>query len=201
MNHPAAIDYAKLSRRIEDILKTHKPGKIKIDEAIVNNSIVQGLSGLIEKIIMSHVTSKPEYWESAGLRMQIDESFMKCKAKYSKLGTFLGRGAYGVMMKVPSPPCLTKIPKDVKEVAMKFETLIAPYEPFQSPKQVSTAFQIALKAAEIGVGPKIYDTFITLDDNGFANIVKVFEFLDGTSWEDAQWENEKEKQTFKKIYF
>jgi predicted Ser/Thr protein kinase len=199
MNHPAAIDYAKLSRRIGDILKTHKPGKIKIDEAITNNSIVQGLTGLIEKIIMSHVTSKPEYWESAGIRTQIDESFMKCKAKYSKMGTFLGRGAFGVMMKVPSPPCLTKIPKDVKEVAMKFETLIAPYEAFQSPTQVATAFKIALKAAEIGVGPKIYDTFITHDDNGFANIVKVFEFLDGTSWEDAQWENEKEKQHAVKI--
>ena len=199
MNYQAAIDYGKLSRRIGDILKKYKPGQVEINEAIANNSIVQGLTGLIEKIITNHVTSKAEYWESAGLRMQFDESFMKCKAKYSKLGTFLGRGAFGVMMKVPRPPCLTKIPKDVKEVAMKFEAIQTPYEPFQAPTQVATAFKIAQKAAEIGVGPKIYDTFITLDDNGFANIVKVFEFVDGTSWEDAQWENDKEKQRAVKI--
>lgn len=44
---------------------------------------------------MNHITSKPEYWESAGLRMQIDKSFMKCKAKYSKMGNiFRSRGIW-----------------------------------------------------------------------------------------------------------
>ena len=194
MSHPAAIDYGKLSQRIGEILHKYKPGQIKIDEAIVNNSIVQNFTDMIQKIIMNQVTSKADYWSSAGLRMLTDESFMKCKAKFAKVGKFIGRGAFGVMMKVPRPSCLPKIPKNVKEVAMKFESLQTPYDRFQAPKQVAEAFKISQKAAEIGIGPKIYDTFITLDENGQASIVKVFELVDGESWESFIWDSEKEKR-------
>jgi predicted Ser/Thr protein kinase len=192
MSQPVAFDYEKLHNRIGQIIQHFKPGQIEIDQAV--ESTVSDYFSIVQKSILNHVTTKPKYWESAGVRMRTDEAFMKCKDKYSKMGEFLGRGAFGVMLKVPRPSCMPVIPKSVKYVAIKFERLQTTYDYLQSPNQVAKAFQLARKAAELSIAPIIYDTFVTIDDRGAAVIVKVFELVEGTSWEYKEWTNEAEKK-------
>ena len=190
MGKKPILDFVKLEERIIQLLK-------KVPPSFENNSSTTSdyrLKGILGDLILKHVTSKSGYWESAGIQMHTEDSFMKCKAKYAKLGKVIGQGAFGIMMNVPSPICLPTIPKNVPHVAMKFETLQIPYDRFQSPEQVAEAYEISKRAAELGVGPKIYDSFVTLNDSGYAQIVKVFELLEGTSWIDTEWQSDKDKK-------
>jgi RIO-like serine/threonine protein kinase len=183
------LDFVKLEERIIELLK-----KVPSSLEVNNSSTDYRLKGIISELIFKHVTSKSGYWESTGIKMHTEDSFMKCKAKYAKLGKIIGQGAFGIMMNVPSPTCLPTIPKNVPHVAMKFETLQIPYDRFQSPEQVAEAYEISKRAAELGIGPKIYDSFVTLNDSGYAQIVKVFELLEGASWVDTEWKSDEEKK-------
>ena len=184
------LDFPGLDKRIQELLKEYKPPAIPAEYSTRDTELVS----IITRLIYKNVTNKAKYWRPAGIEMRTDPAFMSCKDKFAAVAKVIGQGAYGTMFDVPSPPCLTKIPKGVSHVAIKIEKIGEYFDFYQSPSNVMDAYHIAKKAAELNIGPKIYDLFVTLNDAGYAQIVKVQELIHGSSWENMQWKSDAQKK-------
>ena len=66
------------------------------------------------------------------------------------------------------------------------------YHPNQTPEGVLDSFRIAKRAAKLGIGPEMYDLFITKDTKEKVMIVKVSQIINGKTWEDIEWTNPEE---------
>jgi tRNA A-37 threonylcarbamoyl transferase component Bud32 len=78
-------------------------------------------------------------------------------------------------------------------VGIKTEYIKHYYHPNQSPEAVQDAFKIAKKAAELGIGPELYDLFVTKDTKEKVIIVKVSKIIDGKTWADTEWETPEQR--------
>jgi predicted Ser/Thr protein kinase len=143
------------------------------------------LKGLIGSLVVNNMAKDKSYWGRAGIRMVPASDFERCYTNNAKV---LGRGAYGKFMSVTADSCIRGIPPGVKNVGVKTEYIKNYYHPNQSPEAVIDAFRLAKRAAKIGVGPEIYDVFITTDFRGKAIIVKVAQIIDGKTWQNTEWE-------------
>ena len=184
------LDFPGLDKRIQELLKEYKPPAIP-QEFVARDT---ELTSIISRLIYKNVTNRSKYWRAAGIEMRTDRAFTECKDKFAAVAKVIGQGAFGTMFDVPSPPCLTKIPKGVSRVAIKIEKIGEYFDFYQSPPYVMEAYKIAKKAAELDIGPKIYDVFVTLNEAGYAQIVKVQELIHGSSWENMQWKSDAQKK-------
>jgi tRNA A-37 threonylcarbamoyl transferase component Bud32 len=97
-------------------------------------------------------------------------------------------------MSVKPDSCIKGIPAGIKKnVGIKTEYIKHYYHPNQSPEAVRDASRIAKRAAELGIGPQLYDIFVTMDTAGKVIIVKVSQIINGETWADTEWETPEEQ--------
>ena len=190
----AAVDFTKLEPLIAGLIKKYKqrtPPKEPIPVNTPDNDNVHYMSRDMHQIMKSLIyinnAKQKSYWSKYGIRMENSPEFLKCKADVAKKSKPIGQGAYGAVFSAPALSCMD-LPKGVKRVAIKFENLRTGWDigDNQSPQKVKEATVIANMAANLGIGPKLYDTFVTLD-KGSVVIIRIYELLDGKSWMDTTW--------------
>ncbi len=71
------------------------------------------------------------------------------------------------------------IPKEVEWVAIKMEQVGAYFYESQLPENLRTHLTVIQEAAQAGLTPVLYDTFICIDETDASTIVKVMEYVDG----------------------
>jgi len=181
----AAIDIPALTRRIKELIPTYvPPDSFTLPEDDANRSIREAISS----IVYNSIVAMKSYWTDAGLRIENAKAFEHCMI--SSKQTLLGSGAYGSVVKMSARACLSRrIPKGVKQVAVKIETLKSFWQLEQTPTKVREVFAIAKKAAALHIGPDMYDVFIVMGEDGVVKIVKVLEVVEGQSWENVVWKS------------
>jgi len=181
----AAIDIPALTRRIKELIPAYvPPDSFELPEDDAHKGLRQALSS----IVYNSIVAMKSYWTEAGLRIEDAKEFQACMDSAKQ--TELGKGAFGSVVKMPTRPCLSRrIPKGVKQVAVKIETVRPYWQLNQTPAKVREVFAIAKKAAAIHIGPDMYDVFIVMGDDGVIKIVKVSEVVEGKSWENTVWKS------------
>ena len=187
----ALFDLPALSKRIEQIAKTYVPEKSPA--AFEPTDLFTKLKPILNNIVIGSIVNDENYWKRAGIRMEDASDFAQCLAKVEERTRVVGSGAYGTMFDVPAHSCMKNIPRSVKHVGVKVEKLREYYEPQQSPLRVKEAANIAKKAAKLNIGPELYDVFVTRNEENNIVIVKVFELIDGKSWNDMEWKSPAKK--------
>lgn len=187
----ALLDIPKLSMRIKELAMTYKPSKTT--ELDKNDESFEALSPIIRRIVLETITKEDSYWKAAGIRTVDGTEFADCLEKVVKKGKILGEGYYGKVYDVRSNACIKNIPKGLKHVGIKIEQLKKQYNSNQRPERLLEVIEIATKAGKLGIGPHLYDAFITHDSIGNVQIVKVFEIINGNSWEHTVWKSEEKK--------
>lgn len=145
----------------------------------------------VGSMLMGYMVSEKSYWGRVGIRMVSASDFERCYTNNAKV---LGRGMFGKFMSVNANSCIRGVPPGVKNVGVKTEYIKNDYRPQQSPEAVLDSFKIAKRAAKLGVGPDIYDLFVTKDSKGKIMIVKVSQIIDGKTWAATVWESPKQKR-------
>jgi predicted Ser/Thr protein kinase len=190
------LDLPKLAERIREIAQTYRPG-MAIFEDIEDNeesgSLFNTLSGFLRRIVLNLSAQDPIYWKAAGIRMESPEDFADCLGKIKQDAEMLGKGFYGTVYKVPTNSCLKNIPKKVTHVGVKMEILKPDYDVNQTPARLKEVTEIARQAAEIKVGPELYDFFVTVAKDGTVQIIKIFQIIEGKSWADTEWKTSAKK--------
>jgi predicted Ser/Thr protein kinase len=202
MTEAVAFDIPKLALRIKEISKTYKqkPNNNKpANNWTEETPFYTSMKSVIRGIILNNQASDASYWSKAGIRMVSPEEFNACLQKVRGNTKVLGQGYYGKVFDVPTDACFTKVPKAVKRVAVKVENLKSDYDSNQTADRVSEATHIAKKAAALGIGPKMYDSFVTVNKDGVVQIIKIFEIVDGSSWQNATWTPAKKQQALKSL--
>ena len=187
---PPALDVPRLAHRINEIAKTYDPS-IKTEEP--TNPLFKELSSMIRNIVVYHNNSNKDYWGQAGIRTVTQEEFNDCLKKLEKNTKELGAGYYGKVLNVPADSCIKHIPKGVKHVGIKIENIKDSYEPSQSPENLRLVTMIGKKAGNLGIGPKMYDSFVSIGRSQ-VQIIKVFEVIEGTSWKNTEWKSKEERE-------
>ena len=186
-----AIDRPRLTERIQIISKTFVPKGLDEDEP--EDAMFNVFRGLLSGIILNSMVSEPSYWTKAGVRVEDTAVFEICGKKLLSKSKVLGEGYYGKVYNTPAnASCFKKVPKGLKRVGVKVEKLKADYDKNQTPERLVEVVKIAQKAAELEIGPALYDAFVVIDTAG-TKIVKVFEIIDGKSWQDIRWTSPKAK--------
>jgi predicted Ser/Thr protein kinase len=187
----AAIDVPKLKSRIEIISKTFVPKGQEDDEP--EDAMFYVFRSLLSGIILNSMVSDPTYWTKAGVRVEDAAVFEACGKRLLTNSKVLGEGYYGKVYNAPAnASCFKKVPKGMKRVGVKVEKLKSEYDKNQTPERLVEVVKIAQMAAKLEIGPALYDAFVVIDAGG-TKIVKVFEIIDGTSWQDIRWTNPKAK--------
>ena len=181
----AAINIPALIKRVGELVPTYiQTDSFELPADDANKSIRDALSA----IVYNSIISMKSYWTDAGLRIENATEFQDCidSAKQTPLGS----GAFGTVIKMPTRPCMSRrIPKGVKQVAIKIERLRSFWEYNQTPAKVREVFAIAKKAAALHIGPEMYDVFIVVGDDGIVKIVKVSEVVEGKPWDNVVWKS------------
>lgn len=182
------VDIPALSERIKEISKTYEEGSQS------NNVGREGnpsnlLRGLIRSIIMTTIAEDKSYWGRAGIRMVPSKEFQSCLAEVKGSAKVLGEGEFGKFISVNADSCIKGLPSGLTTVGIKTEYIKDYYQPSQTPEGVRDATKIAKRAAKLGVGPELYDVFVTKDSKGMVMIVKVSQIVDGKTWENIEWES------------
>lgn len=189
-----ALDLPKLTERIREIAQTYMPSANKVEENGEPDGLFKSLSGFLRRIVLNVSAQDPKYWKDAGIRMESPEEFASCVGKIKKDAKVLGKGFYGTVYKVPTNSCIRNIPKKVTHVGVKMEILKPDYDANQTPERLKEVTEIARQAAEIKVGPALYDFFVTVAKDGTVQIVKIFQIIEGKSWADTEWATPAKKQ-------
>ena len=177
------MDLPKLKKYVQIFLKKYKPS----NQVPLNQQLFKQMSFVLVPIIKQSMMEEPSYWD--GIRLETND-YYKCKKQLTM--TKIGSGMFGTVYKVPVKPCMKHIPSGVKIVAVKIENIN--YSDFYTPTQLKTVIDISNKAAKLGIGPKLYDTFILKQTDVFL-LVKVYEYIEGTTWG-----NFKSKQEYKHAF-
>jgi predicted Ser/Thr protein kinase len=188
------VNIPNLAARIKEISKKYN------DNAPVNNfnigqePLFRSMKPFIRAVALKSQTNDPAYWASAGIRMEDPVSFKACVENVKEKTKVLGQGYYGKVFNVPANPCIKHLPKGVKHIGVKVESLKPDVDENQTPDRLKEVTMIAKKAGMLQIGPKMYDSFVTVGDDGLVQIIKVFEIIDGTSWMNTEWKSEKAKK-------
>jgi predicted Ser/Thr protein kinase len=105
----------------------------------------------------------------------------------------LGQGMFGKVLNVKRDPCLKHLPADLSRVGLKIEALKQEWRAEQEPARLAEVTEIAKKAADLGIGPALYDVFVATNKGGGVDIIKTIEIVNGTTWASTEWESPKQK--------
>jgi len=190
----APIDIPKLAARINEISKGFKVNDPTNNFNVSQQPLFRSMQPFIRAVVIKNQTGSPEYWESAGIRMEDPQTFKSCLEKVKDRTKVLGQGYYGKVFNVPTEKCIKYVPKGVKHVGVKVENIKPEGDENQVPDRLREVTLIAKKAGDLQIGPKMYDSFVTIGDDGLVQIIKVFEIVDGKPWAENDWKSEKEKK-------
>lgn len=194
---PVLMDIPALSRRVQEIAKTYDPSEPPNPKSagILYNSLYNALAPYIRRGVQQTVVNNPAYWSKAGIRMEDASTFAQCLESVKDTTKVLGKGMYGTVSEIPVVACMKHIPRGVKHVGVKVEIMRTDVFDArnQMPERLQEVAQIARKAAELGIGPEFYDIFVTHNDAHELIIVKIFESIQGTSWENTEWSSPAKK--------
>jgi predicted Ser/Thr protein kinase len=197
---PVLLNLASLTKRIETLYKQHLESPLPDSE--FNQSF---LMDAIVDVLRRSVFNVNE-WQKYGFRVvhgNTGSIFKGCFCKEDerslKRAIELGSGAFGTVHKSRAPSCIKGIPKDVEWVAIKMETIGSFFSKDQTPEYLRKHISILQDVGNAGLTPKVFDTFICIDEKGQNTIIKVMEYVDGITlhkWiETASVANRKKAQT------
>jgi len=183
-----AFDIPALAKRVAEIVPTYTAAKNEtIDPEIKESPLFIALRPFLRGIILNISAKDESYWRASGVRMVGRRDFAACMARVKNVARELGSGFYGKVLNVPSNPCFENIPAGVKHVGLKIENLKGEFDENQTPDRLKEVIAIGKKAGELGIGPQLYDVFVTVGSDGIVQIIKLFELIDGLSWEKTEW--------------
>ena len=188
----AALDVPKLSQRIKVFSDAYMKPKNE-ENNDVDDTFFSAVRNLIQQTVIKNLTSEQSYWDKGGIRMVDPDIFLKCMEELKGNTKVLGSGYYGKVFNVPANSCIENVPAKVKRVGVKVEFIKSSYDPNQSPERLQAVLAIAKRAAELGIGPALYDCFVTKDTKGSVQIIKIFEIIEGKAWENIEWADERQK--------
>jgi len=177
------MDIPKLEKRILEIAKTYK-GQASADKE--RHELSNIITPIISGILKSSFIKDPQYWKKGGIRVEDNDAYNKCLEKVKLDTKSLGVGYYGEVFDVPADSCIKNIPKGVKHVAMKVETLKDYLDINQTPLRIHETIEISKAMNKMKIGPAIYDVFVLIDKS-VVKIIKVYELIEGTPWKDMKW--------------
>ena len=190
----APIDIPKLAERIQEISKGFKNNAPASNFNASQEPLYRSMQPFIRAVVIKNQTGNAEYWKSGGIRMEDPQTFKACLEKVKERTKVLGQGYYGKVFNVPTEKCIKYVPKGVKHVGVKVENIKPDGDENQTPDRLKEVTIIAKKAGDLKIGPKMYDSFVTIGDDGLVQIIKVFEIVDGKAWVNVEWETEKAKK-------
>jgi len=184
MRAKVIVDVPALTERVKAISKTYKKSN-----NTNNDNTENMLRGFVGSLVTTALAGEESYWRRAGIRMVSNRDYESCFAKLRSGSKVLGQGEFGQFMSIKANSCINGLPAGLKKVGIKTEYLKSYYHPSQTPEGVRNSFLIAKKAESLGIGPKMYDLFVTTDTKGKVLIVKVSQIINGKTWEDTEWDS------------
>jgi serine/threonine protein kinase len=178
------MDIAKLSFHIERILKNYTPTTLP---KVLYPAFYDKISYILQSVVNDVLAKDPSFWNTHGIRTESSNEFKHCIFKIPK--EEIGRGYYGTVYKVPVKTCIKNVPKGTEYIAMKFE-LINLNNLNHTPEKLKETISITKKIAELGIGPQLYDVFVT-ESQGLYFIAKIYEYIEGDSWEVHKFKSPK----------
>ena len=173
-----SINIPLLYRRVSHYLPKYNSQK---EYPIANDPYFSMVEEMLRNAVLHSIVSEPNYWKEAGIRYVPYELF--CANFQQK--QFIGEGSYGSVYKLQNKPCIVDLP-GVSTVCVKYE-VITSQSIFQQPSQIKMSVDIIQLAAELGIGPKLYDYFISENEFHQCTLVKVYEYIDGDTWFHSTW--------------
>jgi len=192
INKQPLIDLPALSTRIHQIAKTYS-SKTPVAPLPKSSELFDSLQGVIRKIVYESTIKDSNYWKKDGVRVESAAKFAQCLDTVKERMKAVGSGAFGTMYDVPVAACMKNIPHGVKHVGVKIEKISGIFEFHQTPQRVKEVAKIAKKAAKLKIGPEFYDMFVTENEHQQVVIVKIFELINGKTWENTEWSSPEKK--------
>lgn len=187
------MDVSILKKRIFELRNEFNPANPMVEDNLVGQNY-EIFRDIITKCAFLSFYGNADVWKKAGLRVESQQDFMNCLEKLKK--TEIGRGVFGAVYRVHANKCIHNIPSNVKQIAVKVE-LLRPNTMFgfapKTPETIKETFEISKRMGVAGIGPKVYDRFITILNDGI-RIVSVYEFIDGVTFKDMKWKKPEHKQ-------
>lgn len=190
-----SVNIPKLAARIKAISKGFNNNAPATNFNVAQEPLFRSMRPFIRAVALTTQTADPAYWKSAGIRMEDPADFKACLERVKDKTKVLGQGYYGKVFNVPVDKCIKHVPSGVKRIGVKVESIKPDVDENQTPDRLREVTMIAKKAGDLQIGPKMYDSFVTVGDDGLVQIIKVFEIIDGTSWMNTEWKSEKAKKT------
>jgi tRNA A-37 threonylcarbamoyl transferase component Bud32 len=198
MRDEAILDINKLSLYVNNIVKKYnslnKSNNVDVKKPNKNffsDSIIKLLSLIISKELLFD----KEYWNKYGIRFDESKNMQK-KIKSIEKTKIKGKGAYGSVYKVKSTIFDDLSKKNKKKfnsdyVAVKIEKLNPKYFIINN---LVNGINISKSAAKIKIAPKLYDTFVIIDNEKNVKIIKIFEYIEGDTLNNKKWNSDIEKK-------
>ena len=192
MNKQPLLDLPALSTRINQIAKTYA-SDTPVVPLTESDKLFDSLQPIIRKILYESAIKDSNYWKKEGVRVESAANFAQCLNTVKERMTAVGSGAFGTMYDVPVAACMKNLPRGVKHVGIKIEKISGIFESHQTPQRVKEVAKIAKKAAKLKIGPEFYDMFVTENEHHQAVIIKIFELINGKTWENTEWSSPEKK--------
>ncbi len=187
MNKEPILDINKLSNYINEIKNKYNIS-MKVDTP-EKNFFSDTILKLIEKIIVKQTLYDKVFWNKYNLVVdesaQIKKIIKSIESKKDKR-----QSAYGYVYKVKSNLFINK-KFDIDTVAVKIEKINLKF--FLIDKLINS-IKIAKYASKIKIGPKLYDTFVMIDNDNDIKIIKIYKYIDGIPFSDKKWKSKNEKE-------
>jgi len=182
----ALLDVPRIAKRIKEITKTYNESAEVLTDP--ENPLYLLLKYFLKDLAFQVAIDDKDYWGS--IRFEEPKRFAECilSDKLRRKSKVVGKGAFGTMWDVPVASCMRSIPSGVKHVAVKVEK-VSSDERNQTPERLKEVAVITKRAATLGIGPKLYDMFVTKNGQNEIIIVKIMELIHGTSWANTEWKS------------
>jgi len=194
----AILDINKLSLYVNNIIKKYNSIN-KSNEVDVKKPEKNLFSGIIIKLLSVIITKEllfdKEYWNKYAIRFYETKNMQKI-IKYIEKTKIKGQGAYGSVYKVKSTIFGHLSKKNKKKinsdyVAVKIENV---YHEHFIINDLVNSLNISKSAAKIKIAPKLYDTFVVIDNEKNIKIIKIFEYIEGDTLNNKKFKSDLEKK-------
>jgi predicted Ser/Thr protein kinase len=192
-NTKTFFDIPKLSLYIKELVKKYDSSAVV--EEPKKNIFLQNILYIIESCIAMNFINNKNYWIKNGFRIEEDDKIKDCIDSIEKKSKVHGKGVHGIVYDVRKPFCLKNIPKNIKKVAVKIESINPSYLKINDLKN---SIEISKYAAKINIAPKLYDVFVIFNKEKNIKIVKIYEFIEGVTFREKKWKSSLDKKNILK---